>query len=167
MRELIIKTAKNELGYLEKASNSSLEDKTANAGRANYTKYGEWYGINPGAWCAMFLSWCADRAGIGTDVFPKHASCSAGVRWFREKGLWRKRGSHVPAPGDVVYFSRDGLSPVHVGLVTAYASGRVYTVEGNTSSSTGLVENGGMTAEKSYSETNERIRSAGLPDFGG
>lgn len=35
----VIKVAENEVGYLEKKSNSSLNSKTANAGSANYTKY--------------------------------------------------------------------------------------------------------------------------------
>ena len=35
----LIETLNNELGYLEKAGNSQLDDKTANAGNRNYTKY--------------------------------------------------------------------------------------------------------------------------------
>lgn len=34
----LIEIAKTEIGYLEKSSNSQLDDKTANAGTANYTK---------------------------------------------------------------------------------------------------------------------------------
>lgn len=35
----VIEVAKAEVGYKEKASNSNLDDKTANAGSNNYTKY--------------------------------------------------------------------------------------------------------------------------------
>ena len=35
----VIKVAKAELGYYEKASNSNLDDKTANKGSNNWTKY--------------------------------------------------------------------------------------------------------------------------------
>ena len=35
----VIKTALNEVGYAEKASNKDLDSKTANAGSGNYTKY--------------------------------------------------------------------------------------------------------------------------------
>ena len=35
----ILQVALNEVGYLEKASMSQLDDKTANAGNANITKY--------------------------------------------------------------------------------------------------------------------------------
>lgn len=36
----VIEIAETEVGYLEKKSNSQLDDKTANAGYNNYTKYG-------------------------------------------------------------------------------------------------------------------------------
>ena len=56
----LIQIAKNEVGYLEKASNSQLDSKTANAGENNYTKY--WRDIKPDyqgqPWCAAFVSWC-------------------------------------------------------------------------------------------------------------
>ena len=43
--EKVILIAKNEIGYLEKKSNSQLDSKTANAGSSNYTKY--WRDIKP------------------------------------------------------------------------------------------------------------------------
>ena len=38
-RQKVISIALTEVGYLEKASNDQLDDKTANAGNKNYTKY--------------------------------------------------------------------------------------------------------------------------------
>ena len=57
--ENLLKIAQNELGYYEKASNSNLDSKTANAGSNNYTKYardlaaaGYYNGNKNGyAWC--------------------------------------------------------------------------------------------------------------------
>lgn len=60
--EELIQVAMNELGYLEKRSNRDLSNKTANAGESNFTKYGEWYGMNGAYWCQMFVSWCAYMA---------------------------------------------------------------------------------------------------------
>nr|DAQ25817.1 MAG TPA: hypothetical protein [Caudoviricetes sp.] len=60
--EELIEVARKEIGYLEKASNAKLEEKTANAGMSNYTKYGEWYGGNGNYWCQQFVSWCAYQA---------------------------------------------------------------------------------------------------------
>ena len=36
----VLSVAEAEVGYLEKKSNALLDDKTANAGYSNYTKYG-------------------------------------------------------------------------------------------------------------------------------
>lgn len=60
--EQLIETARSQLGYVEKASAKDLDDKRANPGSANYTKYGAWYGMNPAQWCQMFVSWCAYEA---------------------------------------------------------------------------------------------------------
>ena len=60
--EELIEVARQEIGYLEKASNSKLDEKTANAGERNFTKYGEWYGGNGNYWCQQFVSWCAYKA---------------------------------------------------------------------------------------------------------
>ena len=61
----VIEIALAEEGYLEKKSNSQLNSKTANAGSANYTKYGkkmhEVYPSVmdfPAAWCDAFNDWC-------------------------------------------------------------------------------------------------------------
>ena len=59
----IIQVALDQVGYLEKASEDQLENKFANAGYGNFTKFGAWYGLNGQPWCDMFLSWCADHVG--------------------------------------------------------------------------------------------------------
>lgn len=60
--EQLIAIARSQVGYVEKKSNKDLEDFRANPGDGNYSKYGEWYGLNPAQWCAMFVSWCAYMA---------------------------------------------------------------------------------------------------------
>ena len=64
----LIQTADNEVGYLEKSSNSQLDDKTANAGMNNYTKY--WRDIKNEyqgqPWCAVFVTWCFTKT-FGVD----------------------------------------------------------------------------------------------------
>lgn len=64
----VLKIAEAEVGYLEKASSASLDNKTANAGNANYTKYGRdmckittVYGTHA-AWCDCFIDWCFVQA---------------------------------------------------------------------------------------------------------
>ena len=66
----IVTIALAEVGYREKASNASLDDKTANAGAANWTKYardlaaaGYYNGNKNGyAWCDVFVDWCFFKA---------------------------------------------------------------------------------------------------------
>ncbi len=160
----MISTALSEVGYLEKASDRCLEDKTGNAGKANYTKYGAWYGINPGAWCAMFISWCAQRSG-NADALPKHASCSAGIAAFKKLGRWYDRRGFEPKAGDIIYFCDKNGSPQHVGLVTCVTKTQVMTVEGNTTGGSTVVPNGGSVSEKSYSRDYSRILGYGRPDY--
>ena len=63
----LIEIAEAEEGYLEKASNASLDSDTANAGSANYTKYARDLDAIPNfyngkkngyAWCDVFVDWC-------------------------------------------------------------------------------------------------------------
>ena len=75
----VLNVALGEVGYLEKRSNSNLDSKTANAGSANYTKYGAWYGVNPAQWCAMFVSYCVSQAGM--DAATITALSQAAYEW--------------------------------------------------------------------------------------
>ena len=46
----------------------------------NKTKYSAWYGMNGAAWCHMFASWCAYKAGVSTSIAPKTASTDTGMQ---------------------------------------------------------------------------------------
>ena len=106
--------------------------------------YWSWYGFGSRVdWCACFVSWCANECGyIDTGVIPKFASCSNGVQWFKDRGLWQDN-SYEPRPGDIIFFDwdnkgssgpQDGL-PDHVGIVENVENGIVHTVEGNSGDS--------------------------------
>ena len=60
-----VDAAESWLGYEEKKSNGTeaqLKDKHWNPGENNYTYFGKWYGVNPGQWCQMYVSYCAYQA---------------------------------------------------------------------------------------------------------
>ncbi len=162
LAQKLIQIAESEVGYLEKASNSQLDDKTANAGKANWTKCGAWYGQgkNGYAWCAMFVSWCASTTGISTDIIPKYHSSTAGMNWFKQRGQFDKK----PKPGDIIFFG-SGSTAQHTGIVRAVDASRVYTVEGNTSGGSTLIANGGGVAKKSYQLSYSKILGYGHPDY--
>lgn len=98
---------------------------------SNHVKYNDWYGQKDDAWCAVFVSWCANKAGISTDIVPKTAAVEEYYNFFTNNNRWIEAGSGTPSPGDLVIFGSDHH---HVGLVVKYDNGSVVTVEGNTSS---------------------------------
>lgn len=138
MAKDIVDVAIGELEYTEQGSNQ--------------TKYGAWYGMNGAAWCHMFVSWCADQAGVSTSIVPKTASCSNGITWFNNKGQFKYRGKYTPKRGDIIYFRNGG----HVGIVEKTSGSTVHTIEGNTSD---------KVARRSYSLSDTRITGYGVPKY--
>lgn len=144
----VILIAKNEIGYLEKKSNSQLDSKTANAGSNNYTKY--WRDIKPSyqgqPWCACFVSWCFMKA-FGLNKAKKLLKHWPYVYCPTMSGLFMLNAN--PKVGDIVIFKHNGTF-THTGLVTAVVGDRFYTIEGNTSGASGIIANGGGVCAKSY-----------------
>lgn len=177
--EKLLAAARAETGYLEKASNTNLDSKTGNAGDKNWTKYARdldklgFYhaGKNGYAWCAVFCDWCMVQA-FGLEMALKMtgqklggygAGCTDSVRYYRAMGRFYK---YEPKPGDQIFFTQNnGQSFYHTGLVEKVEGGKVFTIEGNTSSAAGVVENGGAVAAKSYSLTYNRIGGYGRPNY--
>jgi hypothetical protein len=164
----VIKVASNEVGYLEKKSNAQLNNKTANAGSANYTKYGEWFGLNPDLWCAMFLCWIFNIA-YGTSV-AKQLLCgsfSAACETIRQNFISKRQYyTSNPQIGDVVFFKGTRHSGAnHIGLVINVSGGKIYTIEGNTSGGSTVIDNGGGVAQKSYAISYNRILGYGRPNY--
>lgn len=112
------------------------EEGTRESGNNN-TKYGKWYGMNNVPWCAIFVSWCANQAGIPTDIIPKFASVSEGLSWFKGKGLFKAKGSYVPKAGDIFFNKSAGAS--HTGLVVSSDGTNFFTIEGNYNDKVGKV----------------------------
>ncbi|MCC8066403.1 MAG: glucosaminidase domain-containing protein [Clostridiales bacterium] len=169
----VIAVAEAEIGYLEKASNASLDSKTTNAGSANYTKYGrDMHNLLPSvmdfpaAWCDAFVDWCFYKA-FGETV-AKQLLCGNfddytvnSAQYYKNKGQWH---TSSPKAGDQVFF-KNSSGICHTGLVTKVDSSKIYTIEGNTSSASGVVANGGCVRDKSYALTYSSIAGYGRPDY--
>ena len=168
----VISIANNEVGYLEKASNSSLDSKTANAGCNNYTKYsrdlidavGGPYAQGV-AWCDMFVDWCFIQA-YGLTQAKKllngwSAYCPTSAQYFKNIGRYFRTN---PKPGDVIFF-HDGTEICHTGIVEKVEGSFVYTIEGNTSDGATVIPNGGAVCNKRYYLTYSRIDGYGRPDY--
>lgn len=100
-----------------------------------YTVYGERYGYPNGFWCDMFVSWCADEAGMTKEAFPRNVNCAKHSQAFAAMGQYRnsaaRGGTYIPSQGDLVLFYNKEGRIHHVGLVLYVENGRVFTVEGN------------------------------------
>ena len=118
-------------------------------------KFWSWYGFDSRVeWCACFVSWCADQAGlIQNGTVPKFSLCTAGVDWFQEQGKWQGAGS-VPSPGMIIFFDwdHDGASD-HVGIVESCDGTTVHTIEGNS---------GDAVRQNSYTVNSQSILGYGL-----
>lgn len=144
----VIAVAAAEIGYKEKKSNSQLDDKTANSGSANYTKYARdfdqkwpnWYNgkKNGYAWCDMFVDWCfltafGYEAALSLLCQPERsagAGCTYSLGYYRNKGQFHTSN---PKPGDQIFFGSSVSNSSHTGIVEKVEGSRVYTIEGNTS----------------------------------
>lgn len=140
-RSNIVSIALSQLGYHESSSTSKLSGSSSGSG--NCTEYGRYYGMTRGAWCAMFVSWCAREAGVSTSVIPKYAAVRSYHSYYKKKGRfysWSKvrKKSYAPKEGDlIIYANVKGGTAHHIGYVVSvtYTSSKVkiVTVEGNSS----------------------------------
>ena len=160
----IVAIALAEVGYREKASNASLDAKSANAGSANWTKYardlaaaGYYNGNKNGyAWCDVFVDWCFFKAygasegqRIQCQTGPLGAGCIYSAQYYRQKG----RYDNTPKVGDQVFFQTGGEIG-HTGIVVEVTSSTIVTVEGNSSN---------QVKKNTYNRSNGYIAGYGHP----
>ncbi len=133
----ILAIAQSQLGYRESSRNVWLCEDGSLKG---YTRYGGWYGVPYGDWCAMFVSFCVHYAG-GGDV-PMDSVCDYYINKLADAGMYRDAADYIPKPGDLVFFDweRTGgeVTDVdHTGVVAEIIrdeSGnpiKISTIEGN------------------------------------
>ena len=157
--DAIVNKALSHTGYLE----------TTYSNGAFWSKYGAWYGQQVGnssfayaPWCAAFVSYCASEAGIDRNTVPLFASCGVGVNWFKNNGRWHARSGYTPKRGDIIFFTSNGYSPYHVGIVESVSGGTVHTVEGNVHDGSG---NNYGVRKLSYSISSSKILGYGNPNY--
>ena len=93
-------------------------------GPNNTSIFGEWYGMNHAAWCAMFVSYCFNKAGAGAIVAGAQTkkgfhSCSHAVKHYKNNN------QIIPVekvqPGDIVFMNFRGTDePDHVGIAISH-----------------------------------------------
>lgn len=168
--ETVLNLARNEIGYHEKALNSNLNDKTANSGSGNFTKYAkeldsmtDWYnGAKNGfAWCDIFYDWLFYKC-FGTQLGrqmicqPTHsagAGCLYSAQYYKSAGRF---GTSNPQPGDQIFFTYNPGEYSHTGIVEKVENGVITTIEGNTSD---------KVARKTYPTYSSVIAGYGRPNW--
>lgn len=121
---------------------------------SNKQKYGQWFGMNGVAWCAIFVSWCASQAGVSSLVPKSFSSVSQFQSWYSNKGLYRKKGNYTPKAGDIMIQKSAGAS--HIGIVESVNSSGFTAIEGNSSNRVQRV---------TYSFNNSKISGYGVPNW--
>ena len=165
----LIKIARAEIGYKEKATNSQLDSKTANPGSNNFTKYGRdlyaagYYNGNKNgiAWCDQFYDWCVFQlAGknkkVAEAIQYQTGDCGAGCKFSAQ--YYRNAGKFFtskPQPGDQIFFGKVG-SESHTGMVVEVNGSAIKTIEGNS---------GNMVKELVYSINSPNIAGYGRPNL--
>ena len=149
--------------YFEKSSNSQLDDKTANAGMNNYTKY--WRDIKNEyqgqPWCAVFVTWCFTKT-FGVDKAHQLLKHYPYVYCPTMSELFKLYAN--PKRGDIVIFNHNGVF-THTGIVTSVDGDYFTTVEGNTSAGSTVVANGGGVCRKGYYISNLAGTKFCRPDY--
>lgn len=143
-RESIVSLAIGEIGHAEPTGDD---------------KYIKWYSTSiplTTAWCAIFVSWCANKAGVSTSVIPKFASCTIGMNWFKGKGRWRNKSGYTPQSGDIIFFTNKKGVSTHVGIVEKVIGNTVHTIEGNAND---------KVMRRTYEKSNSYILGYGVPNY--
>lgn len=150
-RQKLIRWAEAQIGTREDAN--------------NYTRYAggmeKLYGwdVQNQPWCDIFVdAGFVECFGLAlamamTYQFPgcAGAACRYSAQYYKNAGAW----TSSPQPGDQIFLYVDG-GINHTGIVTAVESGRVYTVEGNSSD---------MVARRVYAAQALNIAGYGRPNW--
>lgn len=114
------------------------------------------------SWCATFVSACSIKAGY-TEIIPTECSCNQMIKGFQKIGRWCEDDSHVPSPGDVIFYDWQDSgkgdnkgSSDHVGIVEKVEGSTITIIEGNKSDAVG---------RRKLQVNGRYIRGYGLPKY--
>lgn len=145
--EALLRVATGELGTKEFPEDS-------NKVKYNTAYYGREVSGSAYPWCAVFVWWCFQQAGVELPV--KTASCTALRNAAKRAGMW-VTGNYKP--GDVVIYdwTNDGTLD-HCGIIETVTNSGVVAIEGNTA--VGNDSNGGavMRRTRTTAQINGAVR---------
>lgn len=180
--ELATENFKKWVGYCEKKNLASIgidldnpENFTKNAGSENYTIFAKAYKAYTGIdvqgqpWCDTFIDtifihlFGVGGARILLGGFSAYTPTSA--QNFKNMYRYFTNLSAIQE-GDIIFF-RNSERINHTGYIAAVTDTTITTIEGNTSSTSAIVENGGLVALKTYKKTDitNRFDGFGRPHY--
>ncbi len=140
LESILIDLAQKEVGVRESPRNSNRGKRVQEYQRATWLDGTSW------PWCAAFICWLCQKAGMPNSVRPKTAGAWDFENWARKSStpakLIKPASKDKIRAGDIVVFSFS-----HIGLAVDDQDGStVRTIEGNTDES-GSREGGGVYAK--------------------
>ena len=114
-------------------------------------------------WCAAFGTAVAIECGL-TDIIPTECGCERQIGLWQNIGRWEEKDSHMPLPGDYIYYNWDAVPDFkdntgwsdHVGIVVGTAGPFMKVIEGNKDD---------MVTYRIILRGHHQIRGYGLPDY--
>lgn len=120
----VLAIASTQIGYAESSRNYQVQDDGVTM--KGYSRYGDWYGIPYGDWCAMFCSFCMHYAEVDPALMPMESGCQNWVEKLSAPALNLYHAAnnerlleqpieekYIPAPGDLIFFDWDTYDPKH------------------------------------------------------
>lgn len=144
-----IALAEYEASWETDSSGNKVRQKNESDGIQNkyIDKYNELASTSLGygeSWCAIFVTYCCNEAGLIDDgTFSPASACSSIISYYENKGLYHAFGDgYSVKAGDLV------IHPGHVGIVVEVNGDEVVVVSGNSSNTVGKVtySNGSITS---------------------
>ena len=143
------------------------------------TVYGAWWngvtnwGVDytQAGWCAIFVCWCANKAGAGLGIAYDKNGASPGYLfdWLKNNARYDTSFSTAPQAGDFIFFGNSSGGVEHVAVVTEYdaSSGRVYLVGGNQGNGVGAVTSSSCRWASGSTWGSQYVLGYGRPNYGG
>ena len=183
-QQRFVALALSQKGY--KGSTSSTE-LNGNGDKGIYTEYSNHRGVAGYDWCAAFVSWCAEAAGLSTSVMKRSNYAGGkiegvGATWADPEGcgapgtfhrIWSDDfstylGNYQPQVGDLCLFMKSentwsGTS--HVEIVTSVSSSK--NSSGGYNFTTVGRKSGNKVDTETYSTTASRSKNSSVHKFKG
>ncbi len=148
------------LNFFTSSGSSSAMGDIAMAELGNYgDKYWSWCHSGQVDWCGIFVSWCAEQAGL-SDEIP--FSMSAGMIDNLDQSKVKDE-SYTPKAGDLITF--DDTPPYkvsHIAIVSRVEGGRVYYIGGNQGEGDSSRNTGAWCSYSIVSESSIPIGDSGV-----